>query len=168
MASPPPVARSATPPARNPPTQTVFAWGPGAVGIHTTNAMNYCDSFHSWAGGGHWRVPVTGICCPRYGRWITDHPGPTTHENCIFVGPGIAVPLRRGELYSATIRAKFPSVGGAAACRRGGKRVRNYPLSPLICHSRAGGNRAWIVISYLIWEVYSVLYFHPPAIRGTI
>ena len=38
----------------------------------------------------------------------------------------------------------------------------------LSCHSRAGGNRAWIVISYLIWEVYSVLYFHPPAIRGTI
>ena len=43
-----------------------------------------------------------------------------------------------------------------------------YPFSNNSCHSRAGGNRAWIVISYLIWEVYSVLYFHPPAIRGTI
>ena len=29
---------------------------------------------------------------------LTDHPGPTTHENCIFAGPGIAAPLRRGEL----------------------------------------------------------------------
>ena len=49
MASPPPVARSATPPARNPPTQTLFARGPGAGGIGTTDAINYCDSFHSWA-----------------------------------------------------------------------------------------------------------------------
>ena len=39
--SPPPVARGATPPARNPPTQTGFARGPGAVGIHTTDATNY-------------------------------------------------------------------------------------------------------------------------------
>ena len=32
------------------------------------------------------------------GRWALDHPAPTTHENCIFAGPGIAPPLRRGEL----------------------------------------------------------------------
>ncbi len=39
-----------TPPARVSPTRCV-AWGPGAVGIHTTDATNYCDSFHSWAVG---------------------------------------------------------------------------------------------------------------------
>ena len=77
--APPPVARSATPPARNPPTQTMFARGLGAVGIHTTDAMNYYNSFHSWA------VEL-------------NHPGPTTHENCIFAGPGIVPPLHRGEL----------------------------------------------------------------------
>ena len=47
--APPPVARSATPPARIPPTQTMFARGLGAVGIGATDAINYCDSFHSWA-----------------------------------------------------------------------------------------------------------------------
>ena len=40
-----------------------------------------------------------------------------------------------------SLRAKCPSIGGVAACHRGGKRVRDYPLSPLICHSRARGPR---------------------------
>ena len=41
---------SPTPPARVPPTRHV-AWGPGAVGIHTTDATNYCDSFSLLGGG---------------------------------------------------------------------------------------------------------------------
>ena len=120
----PPTVLRPPPPARIPPTQTVFARGPGAVGIHTTDATNY-------------------LILSILGRWVLNHPsprlrvmnhpGPTTHENCIFAGPGIVPPLRRGELYSATVRAKFPSIGGVAACRRGGKRVRIYPLTPL-CH----------------------------------
>ena len=57
---------------------------------------------------------------PDRGRWGLDHPAPTTHENCIFAGPGIAAPLRRGELRPRRERTKFPSIGGVAACRRGG------------------------------------------------
>ena len=49
--APPPVARGATPPARIPPTQTMFARGPGAVGIRATDATNYYDFFYSWAVG---------------------------------------------------------------------------------------------------------------------
>ena len=49
--APPPVARGATPPARIPPTQTMFARGPEAVGIRATDATNYYDFFHYWAVG---------------------------------------------------------------------------------------------------------------------
>ena len=42
--------RDTPPRPQNPPTQTLFARGPGAVGIHTTGATNYYDSFRSWAG----------------------------------------------------------------------------------------------------------------------
>ena len=90
-----------TPRPQNPPTQTLFARGP------------------VW-GGGHWRVLVTGICCPRYGRWITDHPGPNTHENCIFAGPGIVPPLHRGEPRPYRRGKKFPSAEGCRRSRRGG------------------------------------------------
>ena len=97
--APAPVARSATPPATGiPPTQTGFARGPDST--HATRRAGP-------GGGGHWRALVTGICCPRYGRWITDH-------------PALRAPLHRGELYSATIRAKFPSAEGCRRSRRGG------------------------------------------------
>ena len=47
-------------------------------------------------------------------------------------------PLRRGELYSATVRAEFPSIGGVP--QRGGV-VREFGIGCLVpCHSRAGGN----------------------------
>ena len=39
---------------------------------------------------------------------LSYHPVPTTHENCIFAGPGIAPPLRRGELCSATETYQCP------------------------------------------------------------
>ena len=38
----------------------------------------------------------------------------TTHANFVCAGPGVGHPS-----------AKFPSIEGVAACRRGGKRVRN-------------------------------------------
>ena len=45
-------------------------------------------------------------------------------------------------------RSKFPSIGGVP--QRGGV-VREFEIIHLLfCHSRAGGNRVWIVISYLI------------------
>ena len=43
----------------------------------------------------------------------------------------VGTPPLDEELCSATVRAKFPSIGGVAACRRGGKRVRIYPLTLL-------------------------------------
>ena len=52
LLGPPPVALCATPPAQVPPTKIAFSRGPGAVGIYTTDATNYCDSFHSWGGIG--------------------------------------------------------------------------------------------------------------------
>ena len=115
------------------------------------------------------RLVIRDLCHPSPGLRVIDHPATTTHENCIFAGPGVgrwalgrsrhggvlptiwavgirpprrfAAPLRRGELTPRRERTKFPSIGGVAACRRGGKRVRNYPLSPLICYSRARGPR---------------------------
>ena len=47
--APPPVARSATPPARIPPTQTMFARGPGAVGIGAFSSRGYVA--HDMGGG---------------------------------------------------------------------------------------------------------------------
>ena len=35
-----------------------------------------------------------------------------------------------------------------------------------LCHSRAGGNRAWVVISYLIWGIIQRYIFYSPAIRN--
>ena len=32
---------------------------------------------------------------PQQGRWAFNHPAPTTHENCIFAGPGIGHPSAR-------------------------------------------------------------------------
>ena len=49
---------------------------------------------------------------------------------------------------------------------RGGKRVRNYPLSPLTCHSREGGNRAWVVNNYLILGIIQRYIFYLLAIRS--
>ena len=51
-----------------------------------------------------------------------------------------APPLRRGELYPATVRSQFPSIGGVARDRaprdvsrgwfgRGGKRIHDYLLT---------------------------------------
>ena len=36
-----------------------------------------------------------------------------------------------------------------------------------LCHSRAGGNRAWVVISYLIWGIIQRYIFYSPAILST-
>ena len=101
--SPPPVALRATPPARIPPTQTMFARGPGAVGIHTTDAMNYCDSFYSLA---------VGIKPPRHAY----HPRKLHFRGARYR----ATPPLDEELVTFPLRAEFPSVGGVAACRRGG------------------------------------------------
>ena len=99
--SPPPVALCATPPARVPPTRHV-ARGPGAVGIRTTDATNYCNPFHSWA---------VGIRPPR-----PNHPRKLHFRGARYR----ATPPLDEELCSATGRAKFPSIGGVVACRRGG------------------------------------------------
>ena len=44
--------------------------------------------------------------------------------------PTASAPLRRGELVMLSLQAKFPSIGGVAACRRGGKRVQDWALTP--------------------------------------
>ena len=88
--SPPPVARGATPPARNPPTQTGFARGPGAVGIGAFVLCSICPTM--WAFG-------------------TDHPGTTTHEKLHFRGARYrATPPLDEELVVFSLRAEFPSV----------------------------------------------------------
>ena len=82
--------------------------------------FNFCTSpgFEPEPGG------VTGylllVSHPSPKLRVIDHPAPTTHENCIFAGPGIGAPLRRGEPGLRWERTKFPSIGGVAACRRGG------------------------------------------------
>ena len=44
--------------------------------------------------------------------------------------------------------------------------VRDCGISHLLsCHSRAGGNRAWVVISYFILEIIQRYIFYSPAIR---
>ena len=49
----------------------------------------------------HWDIRIhRGVCNG------INHPGTTTHENCIFAGPGIVPPLRRGELCPATGRGR--------------------------------------------------------------
>ena len=50
---------------------------------------------------------------------------------------------------------------------RGGQRFQETALTPLTCHSRAGGNRAWVVISYLIGGIilYRVFIIMKSAIR---
>ena len=97
--------------------------------------------------------PPTGrgvSCEARRGVGYNDHPVAQS-----------APPLRRGELYSATVRSQFPSIGGVTRARaprdvsrgwlgRGGQRIQEKTLTLLTCHSRAGGNRAVVVISYLI------------------
>ena len=50
-------------------------------------------------------------------------PRPNHPRKLHFRGARYRAPLRRGELYSATVRPKFPSVGGVGEAR-GGKRVR--------------------------------------------
>ena len=50
------------------------------------------------------------VILPLLGGGI-NHPGPTTHKNCIFAGPGIVPPLRRGELRPRRERTKFPHRG---------------------------------------------------------
>ena len=62
------------------------------------------------------------------------------------------------------LQAKFPSNGGVAT-GRGGKRASNYPLSLLTCHSRVGGNRAWVVLIILFGEYFSVVFFYSLVIR---
>ena len=52
-------------------------------------------------------------------RGARHHPAATTHENCIFVGPGIAAPLRRGELRPQLERTKFPTARYGTLFRNG-------------------------------------------------
>ena len=91
-----------TPRPQNPPTQTLFARGP------------------VW-GGGHWRVLVTGICCPRYGRWITDHPGTSCH-------PSIEGNLDRTVAEkSSPLRRGADAVGGVVRVTSNESRVTKTP-----------------------------------------
>ena len=53
-------------------------------------------------------------------------------------------------------------------CRVGGWDgvVREYGISHLIpCHSREGGNRAWVVLIILFGEYFSVVFFYSLVIR---
>ena len=76
--------------ARNPPTQTGFARGPGAVGIGAFVLCSICPTM--WAFG-------------------TDHPGTTTHEKLHFRGARYrATPPLDEELVVFSLRAEFPSV----------------------------------------------------------
>ena len=94
---------------------------------HRTTHANYVCAGPGGGGGHSGVVPFWYIAF-----YYCDHPGTTTHENCIFAGPGIVPPLRRGELYPATVRTKFPSIGGVGAAR-GGKRFQENAITPP-CH----------------------------------
>ena len=59
--SPPPVALRATPPARIPPTQTLFARGPGAVGIGAFLLQGGQEVFDFW------------LCCVIIFRALDDY-----------------------------------------------------------------------------------------------
>ena len=105
-----------TPPARVSPTRCV-AWGPGAVGIHTTDATNYCDSFHSWAVG----------IKPPFAEASGDEPPRPNHPRKLhFRGARYrGTPPLDEELVTFPLRAEFPSIGGVgdtgprAMCRVG-------------------------------------------------
>ena len=133
--------------------------------------FNFCTSpgFEPEPGGVTGYLLLVSHPSPRFrvinhpGLRMIDHPAATTHENCIFVGPSIAAPLRRGELGTFPLRAEFPSVGGVS--QRDGV-VRECEISHLVyCHSRAGGNRAWVVNNYLILGIIQRYIFYSPAIR---
>ena len=51
------------------------------------NKLLFCPTFSS-----------ANTAAPERHRQYNDHPDTTTHENCIFAGPGHVPPLRRGEL----------------------------------------------------------------------
>ena len=53
--------------------------------------------------------------------------------------PSCGHPSNGGELGTFCRGLKFPSTEGCRRSRRGGQRVRNYPLTLLTCHSRARG-----------------------------
>ena len=50
------------------------------------------------------------VYAPQCGHLEQATPAQPPTKNCIFVGPGIAPPLRRGELVVFSLRAEFPSV----------------------------------------------------------
>ena len=77
---------------------------------HRTTHANYVCAGPGGGDGHSCVVPFGNIVF-----YYCDHPGTTTHENCIFAGPGIVPPLRRGELYSATVCSQFSSIGGVGA-----------------------------------------------------
>ena len=79
--------------------------------------------------------------------------------------PALRAPLRRGELVTFPLRAEFPSIGGVA---RSAGVVRECRIGYLVpCHSREGGNRAWVVINYLIGGIIQRYIFYSLAIRST-
>ena len=128
----PPVALCATPPPpTEPPTQTMFAWGPVvAVGVLV------------WYRSG-------------------------TLLSITVTTPALrATPPQRGTLFRDGTRSSSPPLEGWA--QPGVVReCEKTHLVPILCHSRVGGNRAWVVISYLIRENNSVLWFYLSKIRNT-
>ena len=73
-------------------------WIPMARQEFKKRRFNFCTSpgFEPEPGGVTGYLLLVSHPSPKFR--VTDHPAATTHENCIFVGPGIAAPLRRGEL----------------------------------------------------------------------
>ena len=68
-----------------------------------------------------------------------------------------------------SLRAKCPSIGGVAACRRGGKRVRIYPLTLLsFPHPGSPQIRPYVCVGGIMREFYilSAIIFVIPAQAG--
>ena len=133
-----------------------------------------------------------GIIYSHPRRALHDTPPPEPPTQTMFArGPVVAVGIlvwyRSGTLLSITVttpsrKARHPSAEGNVIPRRNVpsspplegwaqpgvvREFKNTHLIPILCHSRAGGNRAVIVTSYLIRENNSVLWFYLSKIRNT-
>ena len=125
----------------------------GAVGIHTTDATNYYDSFQSCAVG----------IRPPFAEASGDKPPRPA-----------GTPPQRGTLFCDRNAPSSPplegwATPGPARCVAWVVKpgvVREYGISHLIpCHSREGGNRAWVVLIILFGEYFSVVFFYSLVIR---
>ena len=77
--------------------------------------------------------------------------------------PGLRPPLRRGELFPRRYALSSPPLEGWWLAAGVVRECRIRHLIP--CHSREGGNRAWVVLIILFGEYFSVVFFYSLVIR---